>query len=113
MAITLTNTTASETLTYDHIFMVRVDIEQVQTPDDTEQPTYIIDVLYKLYAVDSSNVRHYNNKIYSINVPDYLTEALAKYGLGDTRYLDSIKSIEIAIAQLISDKSVHGGTGVV
>ncbi len=113
MAIKLTAPNNPQSLTYDRLFLISLNIEQVQDVVDSNQPVYSFLLRYKVYAIDSSGNRVYNNKVYTINVPDYLTDAIAKASSGDNTLLAAVSAIEKAMSLLVTDKSNLGNAGVI
>lgn len=112
MAIQIDIPTVPETLVHDKIFMTSINIKQTENSDDTTSPRYDISIEYKTYAVDSTNVRHFSSKSYTIDVLDYLQAATGKATLGDTTMLTALLDVEAVVALLITDKGPFGNAQV-
>jgi len=112
MSITIDTPSVPESLQYDHIFMLGLQIKQEPTQNSLLPPVYNIVIRYRIYAIDSQGKRHFKKKNFSVSVNDYLAAAKAKEALSDTRMIDALKAIEIALSQLITEKGTIGSTTV-
>jgi len=113
MPIILDTPIISEVLEYKYIFMTGLRIKQEPSSDASVNPKYSVNIRYKLYSIDSSNKRHFKKSNYSINIPNYFSDASAQSALGDNRMMDALSGIESALSKLISEKGDHGNTGIV
>jgi len=113
MTIRVKTPVSPEVLTYDNIFMTGIHIVQNVTNNGNIPPKYDVSIDYKLYALDISNTRHFENANHTVTVLDYLQAAQAKGGLGDNTMLEAFTAIEKVVSLLITDKGNIGDTEVV
>lgn len=113
MAIKIENAPQSPALIYDRIFLNCLKIEQEQELLDSNIPIYNLTVEYRLYAVDSEGIRHYQPKVSILVIKNYMASAIAKAQVGDMDLLNAMGAIEIALAEIIKDQTDLGTTQVV
>jgi predicted nucleic acid-binding protein len=103
MAIKVGDPQIVPTLSYENVFMERLQIGHViSAQEDLESPFDLL-ITYKLYALDG-NTRYFEDKSRSIVLKDYLTLAYQKASIGDTDLLYAFAAIQNAVAILIEDQ---------
>lgn len=113
MPIVVSKGESTEALDYKYIFMKNLVIAQEYSETNLVRPVYSLKITYRLFAVDSSGNRHYENKVRQISIEDYLDLALTKASNGDADLINAMGAIEIALANIIEDQGDVGETGVV
>jgi hypothetical protein len=112
MAIRIENAPELPALVFDRVFLNCLKIDQEQDNNDSNIPVYNLTIEYRLYAVDSNNIRHYHPKVSIITIRNYMASAIAKAQTGDMDLLNAMGAIEIALAEIIKDQTSLGTTQV-
>ncbi len=102
MGIEVTNAAAVPVLEYKKVHLVRLNITQPLQENHLLSPNYHIMIVYRLFGVDADNKRHYRPEEIEIEIDDFLTMAMKEYAAGDPTLIMAFKSIETAIAALIT-----------
>jgi hypothetical protein len=114
MAIQIQNSETLPALVYDKFFLEELRLTQRISGDDTKPPYYTLKISFRIYAVDDNNVRHYKNKVDSVEINDYAAVAYAKALAGDNDLATAAVAIENALVAIIQDqKPEFGGATVI
>ena len=110
MAIQVTNAQTQPALVYDQFFLERLELTQRASKLHSDQPYYVLKVHYRMFAVDGSDERHYENRVSTFEIDDYFTVAMGKAASGDMDLVNAAGAIEIALAKIIEDIKPELGT---
>lgn len=108
MTIKVSAPTQTEALVYENVFMESMKILQIKSEVDNLPPKYSLKIDYRMYAVDSSGVRHFENKRCCIDIQDYYTLAATKAAAGDLDLVNAMGAIEVALGKIIEDQGNYG-----
>lgn len=105
MGIVIENAPAMPEISYNHIHVLTLTIEQAIFMDDTLHPKYQVYILYKLYGVHE-NVRYYEpGATRRLKVEDFYQLAMERYLAGNPAFAQAMGALEIAISTLISEQT--------
>lgn len=114
MGIQISQPAVVPELTYDRIFLEELRLTQKINTDHTAPPHFNLRIIYRLYAIDSNNIRHFQSKVDSVEIEDYAAVAYAKALQGDFDLANASDAIEAALAKILEDqKSNSLGTATV
>jgi len=99
-------------LTYDNIHITEVIFSESPSSDNNNPSSLVVTVYFKLYAIDTGNVRVYQNKVHKIDSLNFRQEADSKPGPNGIILRALMPALERMISILINDKGTVGNTGV-
>jgi hypothetical protein len=102
VGIQVTNTAAIPVLEFKNVHLVRLNITQPLQENNSLAANYHVMIVYRLFGVDGDGKRHYRPEEIEIEIDDFLTMAMTEYAAGDPTLIMAFKSIETAIAALIT-----------
>lgn len=108
MAIELSAGEEIPTLEYKYVFLENLALRQARAKHKDEVPRYELVITLRLYAVDDSGFRHYQNSVRVLTFDDYIAEALALLAEGDASLMGAMQAIENALATIISHRTTLG-----
>ena len=113
MAIVVENGDSKPALVYKNFFLDRLELTQRDEKDHTAPPYYVLNVQYRMFAIDENNTRHFKTHVEFIDIKDYAAVAYAKAIAGDPDLATAAIAIENALAKIIIDQKPELGTASV
>lgn len=104
MSVSVTKFEAKPALNFNQVHMLSLTIN---LPEQQEfRPS--MKLVYKMLAVDENGVKHFDTNVKVIDIDDYVAVATQEAMKGDTRLVDAMNSIEMALAAVLSSQADHG-----
>jgi hypothetical protein len=107
MGIVRATPDAQVAVTFDHIHMTRMEINQPVFSLDTQAPVYGVQVWYVEYGIEPiTNIRHYKpGNPNQVGLNDFLATAMAKAATGNMALVNALTAIQSAVAAIITDQT--------
>lgn len=106
MGIQIDNAVSVPAITYNKIYMTKLEIIQPVIEDDVQAPKYQVVISYRHYGVGADSKRYfYSEDLQRIAVDDFYALAMADAGSGDMTMINALQSIEAAVAAIIGDQT--------
>lgn len=99
-------------LEYKYFFMERMEVIQDKIYSSYSYPKFSMHITYRMYAIDDTGLWHYENKINTIIIDDYMEIAMIKAQQQDTDLLETAAVIEYVVAK-IAEETTDMGTAKV
>lgn len=100
MGIRLGNGPERPALSYDQVYLTKLEIEQFLSTDDTQYPKYSVRIEYRLFGV-CENVRYFHGETCEAWLPDFVAKAQELAATGDMSFFVALQSIERVVASII------------
>lgn len=105
MSIVIANPPVQPALSYDHVHLCKLEIEQPVSTDNLSPPIYNVVINYRLYGIDTGNVRHYQaGDCTRVGIDDFYTLAATKAAAGDLSLANAMSAIQSAIAAIVANQ---------
>ena len=96
MSIQISNPDSQPQVSFDHVFLVRLRVEQIMSTDHAKMPIFKVLVEYRLFGLNGTQ-RVFHPEIKEIVIQDFLAEAAHSSDL-----LPVFPTLESAIAVLVA-----------
>jgi hypothetical protein len=105
VAILVSGAGEQPAVTYDHLHLTRMEIQQPLADDDASPAVYNVVMYGRYYGVLNGQRIYKPGDPVRIALDDYLTFAAEKAAEGDSTLIDTFQWIELAIAAVWAEKA--------
>lgn len=112
MAIEVTSFVAQEPLDFKFTQLVELKVKQVQRKTTETAAKFSVEYVYKMFAVDSAGVIHYQPQTRTILVDDYIALAMQRAQVGDLDLFNTLEAIEKTLATIQTELGQEGSASV-
>lgn len=113
MGVEVSNYNSVPALEYKYFFMERMEVIQDKLYNAGDLPKFSMKITYRMYAVDENNKWHYQNKVNTIVIDNYMELAIMKAQSQDTDLLETAAVLEYAVAKIAEEMTSIGNTEIV
>lgn len=113
MGVEVENYESVPALDYKYFFMERMEVVQDKLYSSVAMPKFSMNITYRMYAVDHHGVWHYQNKVNTIVIDNYMELAIMKAQSQDTDLLETAAVLEYAVAKIAEEMTSIGNTEIV